>query len=192
MKDIIIDFILSYIIFYAIFFIIIFLRSIKFELGNYFIAIIEIVLLTIIIKYFKNNNVLDLGTLLIFGINQIIIVATYLILNQEKKNQLIYKILQKKPYNNFWISNIGDTTEFEKKEIETFIKLVREKIQINHRKNIGFFVYDDENHIVEYSLIILNNYEIKDIDLIEVDVEENCYSRGYVGKFKKKIMPIYN
>lgn len=188
MKDIIIGLILSHIVFYSIFFVTIFLRSIKFELGNYFVVIIEIILIGVIIKYFKSNINLDLGTLLIFGINQVVIIAIFLSINQEKKNKKLYKILQKKPYNNFWISNIGNISDFEKKEIESFINDVREKVQINHRKNIGFFIYDDEKHIAEYSLIILGSYVVNDIHLKGVNEERNYYSKGCVSKFKKSIL----
>lgn len=187
MKDIITGLILSYIFFYAIFFVSIFLKSIKFDFGNYFLVFIELAVIVIIVTYFKNNIYLDLGTLVIFSINQIVIIAIYLSLNQEKKNHFIYKTLQKKPYNNFWISNIGNISDFEKKEIELFIKLVRDKIQLNSRKNIGFFIYDDEKHIAEYKLIVFGDYIINDLDLEGICSKENIYSRGYVGEFKKNI-----
>lgn len=95
MKDIIIGLILSHIVFYSIFFVTIFLRSIKFELGNYFVVIIEIILIGVIIKYFKSNINLDLGTLLIFGINQVVIIAIFLSINQEKKIKNYIKFYKK-------------------------------------------------------------------------------------------------
>ena len=188
MKDIIIGLVLSHIVFYIVFFIYIFFRSIKFEFGKYYIYIIEIILLVVILNYFKNNNNLDLGILIIFVINQIVIVAISINLNYEKRNISIYKNLQEKTYNNFWISNIGDISDFEEREIVSFIELVRSRVQINHRKNISFFVYDDEKHIVQYSLIVIGDYLINDIELKDINMKENYYSKGCIVEFEKNII----
>lgn len=183
--------VIPYIVGMGIAFTLFIIKSIKSGFLKIIMIICQIVLIVSVVLYLANNEVLDLGQLIIFLVVQVVLFALYILNKTWNKDKEFYDTLQRKPYINLWISVFADMDNTKRDAMIKFINDVREKVEIYNYMNICFFYCDEKTGKAEYSIIAFGKYNVTEAILEDIEiVEANKYKKGIAYKFKKQIIEI--